>query len=475
MHTFIFTLDPAFWKRAMMDLKFAAARIAVSHGPSGWNSEYLFHLDDFMKALASNCPDIAQTEIFHIGDTETREIAEMTRNFMQYTVEFMFGCGSNKYNQLMLGQTSFLLEGPHKDEVRNLVEFPILLSQSCERQPSKIKSLYAGGGHSGLLLENGDLFLWGWNEDYQLGVVDIEEEDFVLQPLENLKVEMASLGHNHTLVLEKLTGFVYSFGSNSGGKCCPDEKRKSVMVSRVIGERCKDISAGVFHSAAISCSGELITFGCNKFGQCLPLKKDEQFGRWRPSDRCSLVQVCCGYKHTLILDEHGRIWAMGSNKFGQLGSNSKSYSDQSNGKPSLISGRFGEKGSGCYEINCGWSHSVALVRNPDSAKRSVYGWGRNDKGQLGIESSGTNICTPVPIFEELLIETVKCGSEYTMIVDKEEEIFGCGWNEHGNLSTGTNEDRQRISPVLGESMPSNIGNKQKLIAVGGAHFITAVT
>merc|ERR1712151_683998 len=77
---------------------------------------------------------------------------------------------------------------------------------------SKPKDIYAGGGHSALLLDNGMLYLWGCNDYGQLGR---RQEDInnkaqvpyrITQPLsKDISVMKASLGFSHTLIIENDT------------------------------------------------------------------------------------------------------------------------------------------------------------------------------------------------------------------------------------------------------------------------------
>ncbi|CDH57463.1 hypothetical protein RO3G_15049 [Lichtheimia corymbifera JMRC:FSU:9682] len=90
------------------------------------------------------------------------------------------------------------------------------------------------------------------------------------------------------------------------------------------------VACGLFHSAVVL-GGELYTFGWNKDGRLgwgdndnddndvispavfLDAKGDPI------QEDISIVRVACGAAHTLAMDDHGRIWSCGSNKYGQLG------------------------------------------------------------------------------------------------------------------------------------------------------------
>jgi alpha-tubulin suppressor-like RCC1 family protein len=101
------------------------------------------------------------------------------------------------------------------------------------------------------------------------------------------------------------------------------------------------------------------------------------------------VQVCCGWRHTVMLDDRQRVWVLGSNKHGQLGSPSAIASGDKadkaggeiakNGEPVLVSL------PPCLDLASGWSHIIAMVEG-QGGKKEVWGWGRNHMGQLGLDN-----------------------------------------------------------------------------------------
>lgn len=53
------------------------------------------------------------------------------------------------------------------EDAWEMIETVLCTKRQDEQQIPK--SLFAGGGHSGLLTEDGRLYLWGWNQHGQLG------------------------------------------------------------------------------------------------------------------------------------------------------------------------------------------------------------------------------------------------------------------------------------------------------------------
>lgn len=393
--------------------------------------------------------------------------------------------------------------------------------------PPRPICLYAGGGHSALLTESGEFYLWGWNGMGQLGcctsadtilphgssasaiVDDSAVGPVIVKPLAGIKVEMAALGHSHTLLIEKDTHLLYAFGDDRRGQVTGKNPKASMSggvtnnahvidaTAPAILSRLKftHVAAGLFHSAAITKEGELVTFGEQKYGQCLTNAVDEDGSgrdiRWRPEDGSRLVKVSCGRRHTIALDEHGRVWSMGSdNKYGQLGRRkhevvNSEENEQALSRPMLVDGILGQKGSGCVDIDCGWSHNIAMVQADDGVQSNgikMYGWGRNDKAQLGITLDGKAFTDAPQLLHTQIggkpICNVCCGGESIMASNIDGDIYGCGWNEHGNLSTGNADDVQEFTEIEGahkicappphdvKSISTNV-----IMAAGGAHFL----
>ncbi|CAB3389017.1 Hypothetical predicted protein [Cloeon dipterum] len=78
-----------------------------------------------------------------------------------------------------------------------------------------------------------------------------------------------------------------------------------------------------------------------------------------------------------------------------------------------------------------------------SASGSVFAWGRNNHGQLGL---GTKENTLIPTKIEGVLATnrvvqVACSSNHTLVLTSDREVFTFGWNKNGQLGLGHNEDQ----------------------------------
>ena len=88
-----------------------------------------------------------------------------------------------------------------------------------------------------------------------------------------------------------------------------------------------------------------------------------------------VIQAACGLHHTIFLTTDGKLYACGNNENGQLGLRDS----KSRYVPSLIEDC---KSLSVIEVACGYYHTMILAEGGD-----VFTFGRNDKGQLGLVRS----------------------------------------------------------------------------------------
>jgi alpha-tubulin suppressor-like RCC1 family protein len=453
------------------------AIIAAAEGPSGKNEYYLNCLDGFLEGIAtSSAANLGKFD-------DTIQLASMEKTLRNYKLHFLFGTGSNQHNQLLLASetnAADLVNGEDAHEMKDMV----LCTPSYDQEGGAhdpVQQVFAGGGHSAILTESGRLYPFGWNESGQLGKSEVLTDDSntpvpLVSALEGVRVEAAALGFNHSLVIEKNTGRLLAFGDNSRGQVDGTMSSKSSVASGprtpefLRGEHVVHAAAGLFHSAIVTREGEVVTFGCGRFGQSLSSVSSDPVwvGRWRPDDGSKFIRVGCGRRQTTVLDDRGRIWTFGENKYGQLGrAVAEGVVDAT---PRLVD--IPEDGWKCHDIQCGWSHTI-VVGEDAGGSTSVFGWGRCDKGQLGMERT-ENVSTPIRLFGLHKVQSVACGSESTIVVDAAGDIWSCGWNEHGNLASGGNEDLYALSKVIGAPITTTPGYPREChvtIAAGGAHVL----
>ncbi|ORY92291.1 regulator of chromosome condensation 1/beta-lactamase-inhibitor protein II [Syncephalastrum racemosum] len=140
----------------------------------------------------------------------------------------------------------------------------------------------------------------------------------------------------HALVYTK-DGRIWGRGSNRYGQLGTDPSQiQSLDTFQPIeffdgldfGQALRQVACGPFHSAVIV-GGDLYTFGWRQDGRLgwdeSEMEEDVIIGLPTFVDGndqaidVTVVQVACGSAHTIAVDDQGRAWSCGSNKYGQLG------------------------------------------------------------------------------------------------------------------------------------------------------------
>ena len=137
---------------------------------------------------------------------------------------------------------------------------------------------------------------------------------------------------------------------------------------------------------------------------------------------------------TTATDGSTRLWAFGSNRCGQLGTNLNAGNEQSNWTPHLIP-EFDEKygGKRVVRFEAGEHHSMV-----ETADGSLWVFGSNGEGQLGL---GDEVKTQ-PLPQDIadgdgggVVEqgggprSASFGSSHTLVMTQDKEIYAFGMGE----------------------------------------------
>ena len=84
-------------------------------------------------------------------------------------------------------------------------------------------------------------------------------------------------------------------------------------------------------------------------------------------------------------------------------------------------------------IACGAFHVLACTTTGH-----LFGWGRNDYGQLGLSKKEPMFTAPTRIksIPEKIITMVAAGHNHSLFLTELGEVFSCGFNEFGELGLG---------------------------------------
>uniref|UniRef100_A0A674ITA9 HECT-type E3 ubiquitin transferase n=1 Tax=Terrapene triunguis TaxID=2587831 RepID=A0A674ITA9_9SAUR len=226
-----------------------------------------------------------------------------------------------------------------------------------------------GESHSVALSDQGQLFAWGAGSDGQLGVTTTEESLSIFIP----DGQFFTWGQNN-------------YGQLGLGKECPSQTSPQ-RVTSLDGIPLAQVAAGGAHSFALSLSGAVFAWGRNNSGQ---LGLSDEQDRESPCHvkllrTQKVVYISCGEEHTAVLTKSGGVFTFGAGSCGQLGHDS--MNDEVNPRRVLEL-----MGSEVSQIACGRQHTLALV--PSSGL--IYAFGCGTKGQLGTGHI-CNVKCPSPV------------------------------------------------------------------------------
>lgn len=136
-------------------------------------------------------------------------------------------------------------------------------------------------------------------------------------------------------------------------------------------------------------------------------------------------------------ENSGGLTAWGANNFGQTGRGNAEYQAID---PVRTEVRMGS----AAEIASGLNHSLAL--NQDG---KVWGWGSNRFGQIGRPLSDKFKSTPAEITGLPKIRAIAAGQDHSMALDETGQVWTWGLNMSGQLGDGTNTDRHTPERVSG--------------------------
>lgn len=164
-------------------------------------------------------------------------------------------------------------------------------------------------------------------------------------------------------------------------------------------------------------------------------------------------EVVSSDSHALVLKSDGTVWGWGANNTGQLGINTISREYS----PVQVLGLSGVK-----MVSANGSYSAALKTDG-----TVWTWGYNQFGQLG-DGSTTSKYVPVMVPNLDSACSVACGAGTCLALKSDGTVWAWGRNQVGQLGDGTQVDK--LSPVQVRDAQGPIQNVVAIAACGEACY-----
>uniref|UniRef100_A0A7N5P8W3 HECT and RLD domain containing E3 ubiquitin protein ligase 4 n=1 Tax=Ailuropoda melanoleuca TaxID=9646 RepID=A0A7N5P8W3_AILME len=313
----------------------------------------------------------------------------------------------------------------------------------------KVRDVGCGLRHTVFVLDDGTVYTCGCNDLGQLGHEKSRKKPEQVVALDAQNIVAVSCGEAHTLALND-KGQVYAWGLDSDGQLGLLGSEECIRVPRNIKSlsdiQIVQVACGYYHSLALSKASEVFCWGQNKYGQLglgIDCKKQASPQLIKSLLGIPFMQVAAGGAHSFVLTLSGAIFGWGRNKFGQLGLND----ENDRYVPNLLKSLRTQK---IVYICCGEDHTAALTK-----EGGVFTFGAGGYGQLGHNSTSHEI-NPRKVFELMgsIVTQIACGRQHTSaFVPSSGRIYSFGLGGNGQLGTGSTSNRKSPFTVKGNWFP----------------------
>lgn len=304
------------------------------------------------------------------------------------------------------------------------------IKAATQTQPQALASEWAT---SGALMKDGSLWMWGSNENGQVGDGTKTDRAMPTRVLENVKNAVTSEFMSAAI---REDGSLWTWGSNIYGELGDGTTEDKMRPVKVL-EKVKDVSISGSHSMAVKEDGSLWTWGSNLFGQVGDGTVTDCVSPVKIMDR--VKSIAAGSFCSMALQEDGSLWLWGDNECGQLGDGT------------TVNKAVPVKVMDHVKSICAWNFCSAAVKEDGS----LWVWGDNEYGQLG-DGAGTNKITPVKLMDG--VKEVCIGGDKAAAVKDDGSLWLWG-------RMGYEEQTEDIVPVI-RTNPVKIMDDVKVVKLG---------
>jgi hypothetical protein len=165
-----------------------------------------------------------------------------------------------------------------------------------------------------------------------------------------------------------------------------------------------------------------------------------------------------GFRHSIVCTAQLEVFGFGNNRYGELGLGHTKNQKQPTALVSL-------SGQSVGVVACGEFHTMIVLKNGE-----VYGFGYNGSGQLGLgHKENTSIPQRVPVLSNRAangdkITSVSCGYYHTVCITGDGDLWVCGYNANGMLGLG-----HTTEIAMPERHPTLHGKRLQLASLCRSH------
>ena len=338
---------------------------------------------------------------------------------------------------------------------------------------ARAATLAASREHALIARADGTVWAWGTNSSGELGNGTQAPSRVPAQVPGLAGIVAVAAGSSFSAALDK-AGRVYAWGANLNGQLGDATTRPRLAPAPVAGAcDASGIAAADATLAALCRDGTVETWGDDENGQLGDGKSELRTGHARVHDASGagslqgIVAIVAGLRFFAALAKDGTVWAWGGNFIAELG-----QGDAGGIRPLPVhvkdaSGRGVL--SNITAISAALGHfTLALARDG-----TIWGWGANKHGQLGIGNPANPLVLPVRVKDAAAVHelgnvtAVAAGSWHSLAVRADGSLWAWGMNWKGEVGDGTNTARGRPVPVL-DDKGGHFG--AKLVEIAGGPY-----
>lgn len=287
-----------------------------------------------------------------------------------------------------------------------------------------------------IIKTNGTLWGTGYNLSGELGVDSFESATFVLTQIGTANNWKDIAPNSDFTTALKTDNTIWAWGQNTSyqmgdGSCCSNRLSPGQIGTATDW---KIIAASGVNSAfAIKNNGTLWGWGSNIAGLLgSNLVSGYPFPTQHNPDT-NWASITLGTAHMLALKTNGTLWAWGAGGQGQTGDGLA---------PAVLRYEPLQIGTSTWKMVAAGANSSFGIKTDGT----LWAWGQNDKGQLGIGAITADQFTPVQIGTANNWDKIAAGFEHAIALKIDGSLWAWGNNEYGQLGNGTTTSS--YSPIL---------------------------
>jgi alpha-tubulin suppressor-like RCC1 family protein len=284
-----------------------------------------------------------------------------------------------------------------------------------------------GGHHTCGRTTSGTAYCWGSNDSGQVGDSTYIARSTPTPAVGGLVFTAISAGRDHTCGLS--AGKAYCWGSNVNGALGDGTFTKRSYPKEVNGGfTFTAVTAGGYHSCGVVAGGAAYCWGSNGYGQVGDSTKGNvRVNPTKVGGTLTFAEVSAGVFHTCAVTTGGTAYCWGANIIWQLG---VGVDTTSRASPVQVTGSLT-----FAKVRAGLYHTCGVTTGS-----SAYCWGNNGNGQLGVGDT-TSRANPVAVSGLLTFAGVHPGWYHTCGVTSGGIAYCWGYNGDGELGDGTTTQR----------------------------------